>query len=122
MWIMMSDAFFSIVEKDCGPDELLVRARRPGDIEKVFGRHVEVERDYSADYLFRAKIARSEVAEVLESEVDRVEYPNFKDSVRDKELHDAYMGVWTEMARVQHPGPYSKPRKNNNGGKKKEKK
>ena len=36
MWIMHSDCFLSIVSKDCGPTELLVRARRNGDIEKVF--------------------------------------------------------------------------------------
>ena len=36
MWIMLSDCFLSIVSKDCGPAELLVRARRAGDIEKVF--------------------------------------------------------------------------------------
>ena len=36
MWIMLSDAFFSIVSKNCGPDELMVRARRKGDIEKAF--------------------------------------------------------------------------------------
>ena len=36
MWVMLNDCFFSIVSKDCARDELMVRARRPGDIEKVF--------------------------------------------------------------------------------------
>ena len=36
MWIMLSDSFLSIVHKDCAQDELLVRARRPSDIESVF--------------------------------------------------------------------------------------
>ena len=36
MWIMMNNSFLSIVSKDCGPAELLVRARRAGDIERVF--------------------------------------------------------------------------------------
>jgi len=36
MWLMFSDCFLSVVSKDCGPAELLVRARREGDIEKVF--------------------------------------------------------------------------------------
>ena len=47
MWIMMSDCFLSIVRKDCSPGQLLVRARREGDIEKVFGRPIEVERETS---------------------------------------------------------------------------
>jgi hypothetical protein len=36
MWIMMNNSYLSIVSKDCGPAELLVRARRAGDIERVF--------------------------------------------------------------------------------------
>ena len=36
MWIMTNNSYLSIVSKDCGPAELLVRARRAGDIEKVF--------------------------------------------------------------------------------------
>ena len=107
MWIMLNDAFFSIVNKDCPPGQLLVRARRPQDIEKVFGRSVRVERDTDADYLFRARIAKSDIAEVFEREVNRIDYGNFKDSVMSKDLHDAYMRVWTAMAGVQDPPPYS---------------
>jgi hypothetical protein len=33
---MTNNSYLSIVSKDCGPAELLVRARRAGDIEKVF--------------------------------------------------------------------------------------
>jgi len=36
MWIMTNNSYLSIVSKDCGPAELLVRARRAGDIERVF--------------------------------------------------------------------------------------
>lgn len=53
MWICLNDAFLSIVRKDCGPNELLVRARREGDIERVFPR-VKVEVTPLADYLYRA--------------------------------------------------------------------
>ena len=45
MWICFSDlCFYPIVNKDCPPGSLLVRARRPGDIEKVFGEKVKVTR------------------------------------------------------------------------------
>src|SRR6516162_978255 len=36
MWIMTNNSYLSVVSKDCGPAELLVRARRAGDIERVF--------------------------------------------------------------------------------------
>ena len=107
MWIMLSDAFLSVVRKDCAPGQLLVRARREGDIQRVFGPHVAAERDVNADYLYRAKIAEEEVAEVMRREVLSISYPNFKDSVRDQALHDAYLGCWHALARTQDPPPYS---------------
>lgn len=109
MWIMMNDAFLSIVKKDCPPECLLVRARRPGDIERVFGRRVRVTRAEDADYLFRAVVPRADVEEAMDREIGRIDYDNFKSSVVNKELHDAYMGVWTNMSRVQNPRPYSQP-------------
>lgn len=107
MWIMLSDAFISIVAKDCGPDELLVRARRAGDIRKVFGRGVKVTRYTKSDYLYRAVVKRTAVASALANEIWNVDYPNFKDSVRDDKLHNAYLRVWTAMAEVQPLRPYS---------------
>lgn len=107
MWIMLNDAFFSIVEKDCPADHLLVRARRPGDIQKVFGRTVEVKRETETDYLFRAVIPFTEIGRVMIHELRRIDYPNFKDSVSDSALHDAYLRVWTAMASLQNPPPYS---------------
>ena len=80
---------------------------REGDIEKVFGRPIEVERDLNADYLFRARIPEEEVAEVMRREVMSISYGNFKDSVRDEALHDAYLTCWQALARTQDPPPYS---------------
>lgn len=96
MWLCISDAFLSIVHKDCARDELLVRARRKGDIEKIFPG-AKVKRSTTTDYLFRAAVKRTEVAHALEGEVRSITYPNFKDSVKDKRLHDAYLRVWTSL-------------------------
>lgn len=106
MWVMFSDCFLSIVSKDCGPDELLVRARREGDIERVFPE-AEVRRDTKADYLFRAAIPRQAVALAIAQRVDDIDYPNFKDSVTDGDLHRAYMAVWFAMVELQVFPPYS---------------
>ena len=85
MWIMLSDAFLSIVKKGGSEDTLLVRARRPGDIEKVFGRRTKVTRATDADYLFRAVIAKDDVTRAIQNEVLRIDYGNFKDSVGDED-------------------------------------
>lgn len=117
MWIMLSDCFFSIVRKDCARDELLVRARRRGDIEKLWPG-AEVTKYDRSDYLFRAKIKIPYVIAALNGEVHRINYDNFKDSVKDDDLHDAYMRVWVAMAEIQETPPYGNtwfaPRESNN--------
>lgn len=110
MWLILSDCFFSIVDKDCARDEVLVRARRSGDIEKLWPG-AKVDRDAGTDYLFRAKVKRDDVKTALAKEVDRVSYANFKDSVSDDRLHDAYLRAWGALLAVQPGGlPLFRPR------------
>lgn len=100
MWICLNNAFLSVVDKDCGPDELLVRARRKGDIERVFPlATVTVTPEH--DYRFRARIKREEVALTIADQVRAIDYPNFKGSVKNNRLHNAYMSVWGIMNRLQ---------------------
>lgn len=109
MWICLTDAFFSIVDKECGPDELLVRARRPGDIEKVFPNANVVSRA-GTDYQFRAKVNRVDVANALMMEVMALDYGNFKGATKDRRLHDAYANFWHDHASLQPTRPYSRER------------
>ena len=105
MWLMLNKGFLSVVSKDCKPSELLVRARVKQHILNYFPE-AKVTRTPGNDYLYRATIRRSDIAEVLAFEIGDVEYSNFKGSVRDQKLHDAYMNVWHAMARVQETPPY----------------
>lgn len=106
MWICMNDAFFSIVRTDWTPaGHLLVRARRPGDIQQYWPE-AEVERTAGRDYLFRAFLPEGVVSTAIAAAVSGIDYGNFKDSVGDNNLHDAYLAVWRAMSRLQHPGPY----------------
>lgn len=103
MWVCLNDAFLSIVKKDCARDELLVRARRKGDIERIFPR-ATVERTPKADYLYRASVAIKDISDALALEVTRITYSNFKDSVKEHDLHNAYLKVWTAMCDIQPSG------------------
>jgi hypothetical protein len=107
MWIMLNSAFLSIVNKNCPPGALLVRARREGDIERTFGADLKVQRLTDADYLWHAVVPVEVIAARLVEELTTLNYGNFKSSVKDHELHDAYLGVWHVMARLQDPPPYS---------------
>ena len=105
MWLCLRDGFLSIVAKDCADNELLVRARRAGDIEKVFPAAM-VTKSTTTDYMFRAIVSRDAVKQAMTAEVEKIDYPNFKDAVEDSSLHTAYVGVWCAMAGLQHPPPY----------------
>lgn len=105
-WYMFNDCFVSIVAKDCKADELLVRSRRPGDIQKLFPKANVTEYDKS-DYQFRAVVKIVDVKAAMAAEVDRIVYNNFKNSVRDHDLHNAYNAVWGVMAKLQPKAPYS---------------
>jgi len=99
MWICLNNAYFSIVADRNDSKKLLVRARRSGDIEKVF--NVQETVDPRADYRFRAHIDRPLVNQVMIKQVDLINYDNFKNSVENQELHDAYMRIWSIMNKVQ---------------------
>ena len=103
MWIFLSDAFLSVVaDKDdpSGP-RLLVRARREGDIERVFPE-ADVTTTPAADYRFRAWLPRERVAAVLRQQVEALAYANFKSTIHDRDYHDAALDVWNVMDTYQH--------------------
>lgn len=109
MWVCISDAFLSIVHKDCAADELLVRSRRENDIQKLIPDAVVVK-TIGNDYLFRAVVKRTVVAEALTKlAMDTITYDNFKNTVRDNRLHSAYNRIWHVMADLQVIAPYSRP-------------
>ena len=105
MWICTNNSFLSVVDKATNPDCLLVRARRKEHIEAVFpgAKIVETVR---RDYLYRAEILRPAVASAIAEAVLSIDYDNFKNSVDDDDLHDAYSQVWSVMGRLQDGGPY----------------
>ncbi|MNE63277.1 hypothetical protein D3C76_696890 [compost metagenome] len=114
MWIMLKDAFFSIVDKADKAGCLVVRARRQGDIERYFPQ-AKVQKTVGNDYLFRAEIPREDVAERIAQCVMDNTAPNFKNSVTDRKLHTAYNRIWHVMADLQPVPPFSSGRNRRQG-------
>jgi hypothetical protein len=100
MWICSSDAFLSVVADRDNQDRMLVRARVKGHIENVFPLATVFTMD-EADYLYRAVIDRQEVQRVVAEQIQAIDYPNFKSSVKDQSLHDAYLEIWRVMYALQ---------------------
>ena len=102
MWIVLNKSFLSIVKNRNNDEELLVRSRVSGDIEKVF-QNANVFEDLKADYRYRSYIRRSEVAKTISEELLNINYDNFKNSVSkdDKDRLNAYMNVWSSLYKMQ---------------------
>lgn len=106
MWLFLNNAFLSIVWSDeCADDELLVRARRPGDIDRTFPG-VKVMTMLTTDYQYRAVIPRADVAGAIAASIVKIDYSNFKSSIEDKPYHDACLKVWSAMSLLQPNPPY----------------
>jgi hypothetical protein len=100
MWVCLNNSFLSIVQNRNNLEQLLVRSRRKGDIEKVFPE-AKVIQEAGSDYRYRAFINRDNVANAIAREVSNIDYGNFKNSVRDHDLHDAYSDFWLIMYTLQ---------------------
>ncbi len=106
MWLFLPESFLSIVKHKQDNNILVVRARRPGDIEKLFPR-AKVVTIPGRDYQFRAEVHRIDVANAIHAQVMEMEHTNFKDNVHDRDYHDACSHVWSIMAKLQPIPPYS---------------
>ncbi len=120
MWIFKNDAFVSIVQDRIMPDQLWVRARVKGDLERFFGEELKelgltVVETNDADYRFRVTTDRLIVENLVAEAVNSIDYDNFKSSIADDKegdrRHTAYMGVWSTMLRYQKSELALEPKK-----------
>lgn len=103
-WLIFNDAAVSVVEHWSDPTILIVRARHQGDIGRFLGplsRGVKIQRTPENDYLFRAHCSREMVAQAVAARVVKIDYPNFKDSVKDKFRKGVYSSIWSAWLRLQ---------------------
>ena len=100
MWLFLPNSFISIVQKPGDSDTLTVRARIKGDIEAVFPG-AKVEANKGTDYKFRARVQRAEIARALHDQVMDLSWSNFKNAVKNRTRHEAYMAVWSAMLCAQ---------------------
>jgi hypothetical protein len=101
MWLCFNDGFVSVVAHENRPDRLLVRARRKRDLLNVCGKDADVIKNGGSDYRWRTFIDRKAFASVLAGRIERIRYPNFKNSVKDNDLHDLYVEFWQLHRRYQ---------------------
>lgn len=108
MWVATNFGFFSAVRRpadtiaETDECELQVRARALkhlvllrnylGDDERP------IQRWAHSDYEFRMYVTYTEWVQLLARITYDIDYDNFKSSVRDDRLHDAYLRIWAVIA------------------------
>jgi hypothetical protein len=102
MWVFTKDGFYSVVQKDCRPDEVLVRSRQRADLVKLsmkLGLKVKIREQAGTDYRYRTVIKKTDWARYAAEAALDINYPNFKDRVpkRDFRRHDAYLRCWEAL-------------------------
>ncbi len=103
MWLFLKNSFLSVVEDRNDKNNLLVRSRIKGDIEKIFS-DAEILQIPNSDYKFRSFIPRYKVIEKIKEELENINYPNFKNEVGKHDLERAsnYSKIWQIMYNFQN--------------------
>ena len=96
MWICFNDGFISAVQNRSDKSGLVVRARRKEILQALFPGKEVIKGDPSGfyDYLYRVFVGKDELATGVSERIDEVGYPNFKDSVKERDLKGLYHAFW----------------------------
>jgi len=110
MWVYTKDGFFSAVEDRNNPEQVMVRARVRGDLERMLdgmmhGRDVKIT--YSgSDYLNRCFIGKHVWAAYLAQTGNEIDYFSAKDAMipedgNGRKRKAAYFRAWSAMKDMQ---------------------
>jgi hypothetical protein len=116
MWLITNFGFFSIVQKP-GERVLTVRSRVEDDLDRLRARYLPTlgptATGVGTDYLHRAKVSHSDLAEAMPAIVGDITYSNFKDKVGECQGYDReaiYHHVWDVLFQLQEGSRLLKPR------------
>ena len=111
MWLTTTHGFFSAVEHWDDMTSVVVRARDIDDLYHVveaidakWGHKPTVFHTPKNDYPWRITILKTEWAAYVADEAANINYPNFKDAVRErqsKEREGVYHNVWFALQEIE---------------------
>lgn len=105
----MKNCFLSIVEdRDSDGKNLLIRARRARDLNRLGFLEDEILVTPDRDYKYRVSVPREIAENVIGGVVRDINYPNFKQRVHDMQLLNAYHKVYDALRieGLRHEGDY----------------
>lgn len=93
MWICLNNGFVSIVKDKLNKNDFVVRSRRKEILENLFPNN-EITTLSISDYKYRTYCSKKDLSDILINRIEQINYTNFKNSVRDYDLHDLYNSFW----------------------------
>lgn len=106
MWIVCEAGFFNIVAQGDDPSLLTVKARSWKDLQELENYipfTLPIEESLHADYRFRRKAKRSDVAAGIRQMVKEITYPKTKPqlAINRPDRSDIYLQVWGDLYDIQ---------------------
>ena len=112
MWIFCKHGFFSAVKDRDHAGNLLIRARFPGDLERLIDSYFDADMALSlkkqiretptADYAYRISLSQHEFSDIVACIAEEIDYDNFKASVHGERIRDgAYFECWFALREAQ---------------------
>jgi hypothetical protein len=102
MWIFLSNGFISAVEDRNDHDQLIIRARTRKHLADIVPESQDrIEHTPKADYHYRLRMPKTELARLMSEAILGIDYDNFKNSITDHRYHDAALSIWAAMHRLQ---------------------
>ena len=98
MWVLMNQGYVSIVKHANGDDLFLARARKREHLFAFLPRKMwkQIKETPGNDYHYRITLTRGMLKRIMAEQIDFIDYPNFKNSVSDSELHSFYSDIWNQ--------------------------
>ena len=105
MWIFTETGFVSAIADARDPKMIVVRSRERESLDGIAAlADVAIQSTPLRDYPFRVHVPRAVLKQLLSTQVDDLDYTNFKNRVHDvrgESFHDALTAVWEIMHHVQ---------------------
>lgn len=112
MWIFTNKGAVSIVQDWKDPLFFWVRSRKREHLvsfatgmEPYPSKRIEVTPNN--DYAFRVKVSLSEFQTLMVTQPEKVDYTNFKNSIKDNVYHHACSKIWSALLDACNTGCYA---------------
>lgn len=115
MWICQNNSFVSIV-KDRYSDGLLCRARKRQHLVAFLENYNYLNGlifelpPHETDYQYRVLLSVDVVSACIANTISKINYDNFKGSVKDDDLYKMYSETWSSGVRNldEHPDKFDR--------------